>query len=171
MLGLVLLYVGAVLLVNGLAALGRIAAREGAVLNVFVGAISVAGSAAIAGAGTQTAIRDAAFGLLFGLTYLWVAWNQFAGHDGRGLGWFCGFVAVTAAAIAADLLQAGPAPGSAWLAACWGLWSLLWAGHFVTGALQRRSWVRPVAWLGIAEAVGTAWLPGYLLLTGRLAAP
>ena len=171
MLGLVLLYVGAVLLVNGLAALGRIAAREGAVLNVFVGAISVAGSAAIAGAGTPTAIRDVAFGLLFGLTYLWVAWNQFAGHDGRGLGWFCGFVAVTAAAIAADLLQAGPAPGSAWLAACWGLWSLLWAGHFVTGALQRRSWVRPVAWLGIAEAVGTAWLPGYLLLTGRLAAP
>lgn len=40
----------------------------------------------------------------------------------------------------------------------------------VTGALQRSSWTRPVARLRIAQGVLRAWLPGYLMLSGRMSA-
>lgn len=171
MLGLVLLYVGAVLVINGLTALGRVAAREAAVLNLFVGGISVACCAATAHPADPHSVREAAFGLLFGLTYLWVAWNQLTGADGRGLGWFCGFVALTAAAVSADLWIGQGSTGPGWWAACWALWSALWAGHFLIGALGRVSLRMPIAWISVAQGIVTAWLPGYLLLTGRIAAP
>lgn len=171
MLGLVLLYIGAVLVINGLTGLGRVTTRESAVLNVFVGAISVACCAATANPEDPRSVRESAFGLLFGLTYLWVAWNQLTGADGRGLGWFSGFVALTAAAIAADLIFAPQQKGPLWWALCWALWAALWAGHFLTGALRRDRLKLPVAWASVAQGVVTAWLPGYLLLTGRLAAP
>ncbi len=41
MLGLVLLYVGAVLFINGLTLLGKIAPREAAVRNLFAGGVSL----------------------------------------------------------------------------------------------------------------------------------
>lgn len=171
MLGLVLLYVGAVLVINGLTGLGKVTAREGAVLNLFVGSISVACCAATANPGDPHSVRESAFGLLFGLTYLWVAWNQLSGADGRGLGWFCGFVALTALGVAADLFVSPQHDGALWWAACWALWAALWAGHFLIGALRRERLRLPVAWASVAQGVLTAWLPGYLLLTGRLAAP
>jgi AmiS/UreI family transporter len=57
---------------------------------------------------------------------------------------------------------------SYWLAGCWAAWTLLWLCFIAVGALQRQRWNRPVAWLTIAQSVLTAWLPGYLLLSGRM---
>ena len=55
-----------------------------------------------------------------------------------------------------------------WLAGCWAAWTLLWLCFFVIRALQRQGWRRPVAWLTIGQSELTAWLPGYLLLSGRM---
>ncbi|MDR7334802.1 AmiS/UreI family transporter [Roseateles asaccharophilus] len=170
MQGLVLLYVGAVLFINGLSMLGRIAPKEAAIMNVFAGGLSLFVSLHGAAGGQHGAIRTAAFGLLFAFTYLWVAYVHWSGQDGRGLGWFSLFVALTAALVAGDgFARARDATGYG-LAACWAAWVLLWLGFFVIGALGRKAWTRPVAWLAIAQSVLTAWLPGYLMLTGRLAA-
>jgi hypothetical protein len=171
MLGLVLLYVGAVLIVNGLTGLGRIAPREAAVMNLFAGALAVLASMHQIAGGTAPGIRAGAFGLLFGFTYLWVAYAEWTGQDGRGLGWFSGFVALTAVWVAADELQAATSLQGAWLAACWAAWAVLWTGFFVVGVWPRTSWRRPLAALSIAQGVLTAWLPGYLLLSGRIVAP
>ena len=53
---------------------------------------------------------------------------------------------------------------------CWAAWAVLWLCFFAIGVLRRPAWTRPVAWLTLVQSVGTAWLPGYLLLTGRIAA-
>jgi hypothetical protein len=148
--------------------LGRIAPKEAAVMNLFAGGLSLFVSLHEAASGQGAAIRAAAFGLLFAFTYLWVAYVNLSGQDGRGLGWFSLFVAVTAAAVACDEFVHARTAVDHWLAGCWAAWVLLWLGFFVIGALRRTAWTRPVAWLAIAQGVLTAWLPGYLMLTGRI---
>ena len=168
MLGLVLLYVGAVLFINALTALGHIEPKESAIMNLLTGGLSLAVSLHQVASGDPALVRAAAFGLLFSFTYLLVAYVNLSGLDGRGLGWFSLFVAATAALVTVDSVGSAQNWGQAWLAASWAAWTLLWLCYFVLGALQRASWTRPVAWLTITQAVLTAWLPGYLLLSGRM---
>ena len=169
MLGLVLLYVGGVLFINGLTMLGKIAPKEAAIMNLLTGGLSLYVSLRGLETTDPASIRTAAFGLLFSFTYLWVAYANLTAQDGRGLGWFSLFVAATAALIAADQVASARGLTELWLAGCWVAWALLWLCFFAMGVLKRSGWGRPVAWLTIIQAVGTAWLPGYLLLTGRLA--
>lgn len=168
MLGLILLYVGAGMFINGLTMLGQIAPREAAVMNLLLGGLALFVSLLQISGGDATSIRAAAFGLLFSFTYLWIAYGHLSQQDGRGLGWFCLFVAATAALVTADVASAAVSFGDQWMAVNWAAWTVLWAAYFVLGALQRTRWTRPVAWLTIGQAIFTAWLPGYLLLTGRL---
>ena len=149
-LGVSLFYVGAVLCLNGLWMRGHIADREIWVINVFVGLVSLAiGLFSIFGPGADAhSIQGGALTLLFAFTYLWVAANRFSGADGRGLGWFSLFVAITAVPVALDTLA--------------GARSLLdwWMGGRDIG--------RFTGAMCIAQGVLTGWLPGYLLLSGRL---
>src|SRR5919108_4751563 len=120
LLRVVLLYVGAVLVVNGIWLLGqaRVAAageagaaaaeahptfidnREIAVLNLFTGFVGVVAAVTLMIQGNRDedlgAIRAAGYILLFAFTYLWVAANNFLNAGGRAFGWYCLFVALTA---------------------------------------------------------------------------
>ena len=51
---------------------------------------------------TTASIKSAALTLLFTTTYLWVAYNRVVAVDGRGLGWFSLFVAITVVPIAIE---------------------------------------------------------------------
>jgi hypothetical protein len=106
-LGLALFYVGAVLCLTGLWLLDRIGDKEIAVIDVFVGAITLLVALNLAfGPGADLAsIKGAALTLLFTFTYFWVALNRYNGADGRGLGWFCLFVAITAVPVTLQTLQ------------------------------------------------------------------
>ncbi|OVZ00763.1 AmiS/UreI family transporter, partial [Pseudomonas aeruginosa] len=101
MLGLVLLYVGAVLFLNAVWLLGKISGREVAVINFLVGVLSacVAFYLIFSAAAGQGSLKAGALTLLFAFTYLWVAANQFLEVDGKGLGWFCLFVSLTACTV------------------------------------------------------------------------
>ena len=94
LLGFALLYVGAVLFLNGLWLMGHIADREIAIINIFSGLVtgSVAVYLAFGPAADAGSSKAAALTLLFTFTYLWVAYNRFQDVDGRGLGWFSLFV-------------------------------------------------------------------------------
>ena len=169
LLGLSLFYVGAVLILNGLWMLGRIGDREITIINLCTGGLTLLVCLRLAlGADADAAsIRAAAFSLLFSFTYLWVAWNRLSGADGRGLGWFSLFVAITAVPIAADTLRVAASTWDWWLGLSWAAWALLWLMFFLLLALQKPI-ARATAWMAIVQGVGTAWLPGYLLLTGTL---
>ena len=167
LLGLVLFYVGAVLILNGLWMLELIGEREIWVINVFVGGISLLVALRLAlGADADTAsVKTATFSMLFSLTYLWVAANRFSGSDGRGLGWFSLFVAITAVPLAASTLQGAVSTWDIWSGLSWAAWAGLWLLFFLQLVLHKRV-TRLTAWVAIGEGVLTGWLPGYLLLTG-----
>jgi putative amide transporter protein len=189
LLGVVLLYVGVVLIVNGIWLVGqaRVAARpagaesdptvlhsrEVTVINIFTGFIGVvcAVTLIVQGnrAGDLASIRAAGFILLFAFTYLWVAFNGFLNTDGRAFGWYCLFVAVTA--VAAGIYTFRDADGndaSIWLGIDWFAWSVLWFMFFLLLALQRPI-ARITGAVAIIEGIGTAWVFAFLLLQGDLA--
>ena len=170
LLGLVLFYVGAVLILNGLWMLGGIGDREIWVINLFVGAVSLLAAFRQAfGADADAAsIRAAALSLLFSLTYLWVAVNRFTGADGRGLGWFSLFVAMTAVPVATDTLRTAERVWDVWFGLSWAAWAVLWLLFFLQLVLRKQV-VRIAAWMAIGEGILTGWVPGYLLLTGVIA--
>ncbi|MGV8805161.1 MAG: AmiS/UreI family transporter [Polaromonas sp.] len=169
LLGLVLFYVGAVLILNGLWMLGRIGDREIWIINLFVGTVSLlaAFSQAFGTDADLASVRSAALSMLFALTYLWVTANRFTNADGRGLGWFSLFVALTTVPVAVDALRTAQTPWDFWSGLSWAAWGVLWLMFFVQLVLEKQV-TRFTAWLAIVQGVLTGWLPGYLLLTGVL---
>jgi putative amide transporter protein len=167
--GLALFYVGAVLCLNGLWVLGRIGDKEIAVIDIFVGGITllVALSLAFGPGADLNSVKGCAFLLLFTFTYFWVALNRYNGADGRGLGWFCLFVAITCAPVALQTLVTATTTWGYWLGLCWIAWGILWLLFFVLLVLQKPI-AKYVGALAVLEGILTGWLPGYLLLNGIL---
>lgn len=169
LLGLSLLYVGAVLIINGLWLLDKVGDREVIFINLFTGFVTfcVAFYSAFGPGADAGSIKGAALTLLFSATYLWVAFNRIAGADGRGLGWFCLFVAVTAVPIAIQTLSGASNGSMFWLGINWALWAVLWFTFFLLLAL-RLPIGRLTGYLCLAIGMATAWLPGFLILNGQM---
>ena len=170
LVGLSLFWVGAVLFLNGLWVLGKVGDREIAVIDVFVGTLTLAVATYLAfGPGADAAsIKGAAFLLLFTFTYYWVAWNRWNGADGRGLGWFCLFVAITCAPIALQTFYGAHTLWDYWLAISWVSWGVLWFLFYLVLAAGRTDLTRATGMLCTAEGIYTGWIPGYLLLVGAM---
>ena len=165
-MGLVgLLYVGAVLFINGLLLLGVVEAKSAAPINLFVGALQVVTPTfLIFTANNDPLVILNASGLyLFGFTYLYVGINLLAGLDTTGVGWFSLFVAVAAVgyAWANWQLLADPAFAVIWL-----MWAFLWFMFFVVLGLKREEFTRYTGWVTIIEAWVTSAIPAYMMLTG-----
>jgi putative amide transporter protein len=169
-----LLFVGAVLIVNGLMLLGYVDARSAAPLNLFVGAMQVVTPTfLIFTAAGPPAVRAAtvlfASGLyLFGFTYLYVGINLLGNLDGTGLGWYSLFVTFCAITFAAVNFWgiAGIAKDPAFTA-IWLYWAVLWALFWVVLGLKREEWTRYTGAIAVVAGVVTAAAPGFLLLTGK----
>ena len=166
MAGVGLLYVGAVLVINGLMLLGRIGPQAAAPLNYFVGGLQVlTPTVLIVQAGGDPAVIFGASGLyLFGFTYLWVAINSTTGWDGAGLGWFSLFVALAAIGYAwhAFTVEADPAFGVIWL-----LWAVLWFLFFLLLGLDLGSLAPAVGVVALVEGLLTAAVPAFLILSDQ----
>lgn len=167
--GFVLFYVGAVLFLNGLWLMGKIEDREIVVMNIVTATVSgaVVLHQAFGAAADAASIRNAALSLLFCTTYLWVAYNRFAGVDGRGLGWFSLFVAVTSVPVFLRALASAGSATDVWLALNWAVWGVLWFMYFLLLALGRPI-QRQTAWFTLLTGILTGWLPGFLLLDGLI---
>jgi putative amide transporter protein len=159
-----LMFVGAVLFVNGLLFLGRIDARGAAVFNLFVGALQCAVPFyLIAHAATANdTLLDAGI-FLFGFTYLYVGIINLAGISGVGLGWYSAWVALLAAAFGITEFTRFHATTTGLL---WLQWSVLWGMFFVVLALGRERWTAVAGWTTLIMSFTTCTIPGYLLLLG-----
>lgn len=167
MLGLILFFVGAVLVLNGLWLLGRIADNEIALIDIMVGTLTGLACLYLAfGPGANAgSIKAAALTLLFTFTYFWVAWNRYNGADGRGLGWFSLFVAITAVPVTIDSFASATTTWGLWFAWCWVGWGVLWFLYFVLLVLQKPI-VKFVGAVTVFVGIYTGWVPGYMLLNG-----
>jgi putative amide transporter protein len=160
-----LLYVGAVLLVNGLMLLQRIPARSAAVLNLFVGLLQcVVPTVVLIQADGDAAVILGASGLyLFGFTYLYVGIVNLAGLEPQGVGWFSLFVALAAVVYAALSFGAGdPVFGVIWLS-----WALLWSLFFVLLGLGHSDLTVFTGWAVTLLSLPTCAVPAFLMLTGH----
>ncbi len=168
LLPLSLLFVGAVLCLNGIWMSGRIADREIIIINLIVAAITA--SVAVFSAVTAVdviGVKSAALTLLFSTTYMWFAFNRMTGTDGRGLGWFSLFVAITVVPEAVVEILTAQSLLALWLGLSWAVWAVLWFMFFVLLTLQK-----PIAnqtvMVTLFAGIFTAWLPALFMLYGVL---
>jgi uncharacterized membrane protein len=160
-----LLFVGAVLFMNGLVLLYKVDARSGGVFNLFIGVLQVLTPTYL----IFTADNDpkkilAASGIyLFGFTYLYVGVCLLTGIDPDGVGYYSLFVAVAALGYSFanfHLLKDYP------FGAIWLYWAFLWFLFFLLLGL-RMDRLRPyVGWVTAIEGWVTGVIPAGLLLSG-----
>ena len=99
MLGVILLYVGMVLMSNGHYRLEGISDKSNVVMNIFTGALGLILNLIAIAYGNATGqsaewFYGSATGLLFAFTYLYTAINTIFDFDQRLYGWFSLFVAL-----------------------------------------------------------------------------
>ena len=169
MLGTILLYVGIVLISNGLATILEVKDKSMAVMNLFTGGLSLILNIIALGYGIVSG-QDAlwfygsATGLLFFIAYAYSEIYTIFQFDQRLYGWFSLFVAINAVPVGALCIFSGYG-GNAVYGVIWWAWGLLWLTGFLTCALKKNLGKFP-AYLSVIEGVVTAWIPGFLMLVG-----
>lgn len=160
-----LLYVGAVLFINGLMLIGKVPGKSGALMNLFVGGMqSIFPTIIIAQANEDPAVIFGASGLyLFAFTYLYVGINQLYDLPGDGLGWFSLFVAVCAIVFGTVLAIQFQDPVTAVM---WYLWAVLWFMFFLVLGLHMDNLTIATGWFTLTVAHISATIPALLLLSG-----
>ena len=160
-----LMFVGAVLFVNGLLLLGKIDAKSAGVFNIFVGVLQVAVPFyLIATAETPDDILLSAGIFLFGFTYLYVGITNLAGYPPLGLGWYCFWVMILAAAFGLTNIIRFDDVNSGML---WLHWAVLWALFGFVLALGRDRLTPVTGWVTLVMSFTTCTIPGFLLLLGE----
>jgi putative amide transporter protein len=160
-----LLYVGAVLFLNGAMLLGWVDGRSAAPMNIFVGLLQVLTPTYLifTAGGDPDAILNASGLYLFGFTYLYVAFNLFGDLDGTGLGYFSLFVAACALVYSAlNFTRFDDAAfGVIWL-----YWAFLWALFFIVLGLKREELTRYTGAVCLTQGIVTGAIPAFLLMVG-----
>lgn len=165
-----LLYVGAVLFLNGMMLLGWVDGKSAAPLNIFVGILQVVTPTYLifTANGDVNTILGASGLYLFGFTYLYVAFNLFMDLDGTGLGYFSAFVSACAIVYAgANFWREGF--GDAGFGVIWLYWAFLWGLFFILLGLGRADIGRYTGAVTAIQGIVTGAIPAFLLLTGRWA--
>ena len=147
MLGVCLLFVGIVLINNGICNFYKVDGKSLAVMNIFTGGLSLFINFVNLVQGNYYA---AGTGLLFCFTYLFVAINAVV------FGTLEGFTGSTALGIQPDIRWA----------AIWYLWAILWGTSFVEDIMGKKLG-KFVPALQVFEGIVTAWIPGVLMLIGK----
>lgn len=167
-----LLYVGAVLFVNGLALVGVVKGTSLVPMNIFVGILQVVTPFYLifSADGDQATIVGASGLFLFGFTYLYVAANNTWNLDGTGLGWFCLFVAISACVYSywnfsgyAALEGTDAATGDL-LGVLWATWAVLWLLFWFVLGLGKSAFTRFTGAWCAAQGIYTGLIPALVLL-------
>ncbi|WP_431958848.1 AmiS/UreI family transporter [Actinacidiphila sp. bgisy160] len=160
-----LLFVGAVLFLNGLLLLQKVDPKSAAVFNLFVGALQVLTPTYLifTANGDPNKILAASGLYLFGFTYLYVGIVLLAEIEGVGVGWYSLFVAIAALGysfVNFHLFKDYPF-GVIWL-----YWAFLWALFFLVLGLGKAELGAYTGWVTAIEGWVTGVIPAALLLSG-----
>lgn len=164
MLGVCLLFVGIVLINNGMCSLYNVDGKSTAIMNIFTGGLSLFINFVNLVQGNYYA---AGTGLLFCFTYLFVALSKFLKASPIPFAWFSTFVAINAVIF-------GTIEGFTGSTALGITPDLRWGGNLVSvgnslGNCFRRRYLRKklgkfVPYLQVFEGIVTAWVPGVMML-------
>lgn len=164
-----LLFVGAVLFINGLSLMGYVKGKSLVPMDLFVGLLQVITPLYLifTATGTPAQISDTILlgsGLfLFGFTYLYVAINNIYNLDGSGLGWFCLYVVLAALAYAYFNFRTAT-PGGNVLTVLWLSWAYLWFLFWLVLSLGRTSLTRYTGAVCATQGIITGFIPALILI-------
>ena len=161
MLGVMLVFVGCVLLINGMGDLGRVELKSMAIMNFMIGGLgAVLVLIQLFRAETPDDYFAIAAYLLFTFTYIYVAICIWLDLDMRAFGWYCFFVACTTVPYSVVSFQGGDLRfGVFWL-----IWGAMWFMFYLANVPQK-DLGKFLPYSVIAIGVGTCWIPGLLILT------
>lgn len=159
MLGIVLLYVGIVLINNGMTRIYNVDEKSASIMNIFIGLLAVIIDVIFVIQGEYLA---AGTGLLFAFTYLFIGINGIFDLDKRPYGWYSIFVSINA--ISCALLSLSD--GDLRFFIIWILWGILWSTTFIE-IILKKNLGKLVSYLAIFEGIFTAWIPGFLMLINK----
>ncbi len=162
-LGISLLFVGIVLIMNGVNRLCNVDAKSTAFMNAVTGLIIVVGNfIMLAKAEEVIAFQNVASGFLFGFTYLFIAANYLLKLDLRPFGWYSLCVAIYAAVMSVSSFLSGEIR----FGLLWGAWTLLWLEGFLELVLKLKL-AKIFPYLSIAEGIFAAGIPSMLMLMDK----
>lgn len=166
---LALLFVGAVLLVNGLVFLERVDGKAAIPVNLLTGGLLLftALLQILEVDATSPDYAATAFGAaglsVFGFTYLTVGGNSLFGGSGTALGWFCVWAAGISAVLAVVNFTFTGNVNMAWL---WSAWSVLFTAFFLALTSSAVYLTKAAGVLAILQSVSTATIPALLRISG-----
>jgi hypothetical protein len=170
-----LLYVGAVLFVNGLALCGLVRGTSMIPMNLFVGILQVVTPFYLifTANGNQAQIVLGSGLFLFGFTYLYVAMNNAFNLDGTGLGWFCLFVVFAAgvysfwnfthAGALGSVASSHNAVGNL-LGVLWATWAVLWFEFWLVLGVGKTGLTLCTGGWCAAQGLYTGLIPALVLI-------
>ena len=162
MVALGLLFVGFVLIMNGLFILGKIPAKAIIPINFFTGGLQLATVARIVLFTPGAEMADfwlASAVCLFAFTYLYVGITHSFNLDPKGVGWYCLLVSIFA------LPNGYLALPDVGLAILWWMWATLWFMFFLL--LARKLEIgKPTGVWTVVNGITTA-VCAYVMLIGR----
>ena len=163
-LGINLLFVGIVLVINGVNRFYKLEAKSAAFMNAVTGFIIVLGCFInFAKAGDTFAYQNVASAFLFGFTYIFIAANNLFNLDWRPFAWFSLFVTIFAVYMA---VLSGM-NGDFKFVYLWSAWALLWLNGFLDIVVGMKSMSAIFPYLSIAEGVFAAFVPALMMLTDK----
>ncbi len=162
LLGISLLFVGIVLVSNGVNILSKVDAKSTAFMNLVTGFVIVIGNIIfLCKAEDIMQFQNVASGFLFGFTYLFIASNHLFKLDWRPFGWFSLFVAIYAV-----IMAIGTYNIDIRFFLLWSAWAILWLEGFLELILKVKL-TKIFPYLCIAEGIFAAFIPAVLMLTNN----
>lgn len=160
-----LLYVGAVLFVNGMALMGYVKGKSMIPMNLFVGILQIITPLYIifTADGDRETIVGASGLFLFSFTYLYVAMNNAFNLDGTGLGWFCFFVFLAACVYSYWNFEYSTAVGNM-LGVLWANWAFLWLLFWLVLGIGMTAMTQFTGAVCAAQGIYTGFIPALILL-------
>ena len=163
MLGISLLFVGIVLVMNGVNRLGGVDFKSTAFMNLITGFVIVVGNLIFLTKAEEIwQFQNVASGFLFGFTYLFLAANYLLKLDLRPFGWFSIFVAVYATVMAIDNFNKDIR-----FTLLWGAWAVLWLEGFLELVLKIKKLSAIFPYLSIVEGIFAAFIPSMFMLMDK----
>ena len=159
-LGISLLFVGMVLVMNGVSRFCNIDAKSTAFMNLVTGTIIVLCNFIMLTKATEIIeFQNIASGFLFGFTYLFIAANYLLKLDLRPFGWYSLCVAIYAGVMSASAFYNADIR----FGLLWGAWTILWLEGFLELVLKMKL-AKFFPYLSIAEGIFAAFIPSMFML-------
>ncbi|WP_342615492.1 AmiS/UreI family transporter [Peribacillus frigoritolerans] len=159
-----LMYVGAVLFINGIMLLGKIDNKSAGIFNLFVGSLQVFTPIylIVTSNGDAWTIFSASGLFLFGFTYLYVGISNLTNASNSGIGYYSLWVAILAIGFACvNFFHFEDIP----FAIIWLMWSFLWTLFYLLLA-KGKDIATYTGWIAFTQSWITATIPAFLSMTG-----